>query len=79
MLVWILNCRQILLLLIQVVLVHLFLKLDVFFVNSVDLLTEVFMLPLESLDQLVLLFDLLNLLVIHAGPVLHFVPEADEL
>lgn len=62
-LLWILNGRQVLLLLVQVVLVHLFLELDVLFVDSVDLLTEVLMLPLESLDDLVLLLDLLTSLV----------------
>ena len=78
-LVWILDGRQVLLLLVQVVLVHLFLELDVLFVNSIDLLSEVLVLPLESLDQLILLFDLLDLIVVHGGSVLHFVPETDEL
>lgn len=78
-LLWILNSRQVLLLLVQVVLVHLFLELDVLFVNSVDLLAEVLMLPLESLDQLVLLFDLLHFLVVHVGLDLHLVSESDEL
>ena len=44
---WILH---VLLLLVQVVLLYLFLQLDVLLVNSVDLLSQVLMLPLESLD-----------------------------
>ena len=67
------------LLLVQVVLIHLFLELDVLFVNSVDLLTEILVLSLQSLDQLVLLFDLLNLLVIEYLLDLDLVPQVDEL
>lgn len=51
-------------LLVQLVLVHLFLKLFVFFVKPVDLPTEVLTLPLQSLDLLGLLFDLLCLFVV---------------
>lgn len=79
LLVWILNRGQILLLLVQVVLVHLFLELDVLLINSVDLLTEVLVLPLKSLDQLVLLFDLLNLVIVEFLLDLHLVPQAEEL
>jgi hypothetical protein len=57
LLVRILDSGQVLLLLVQVVLIHLFLELDVLLVNSVDLLSEILMLPLESLGQLVLLLD----------------------
>ena len=77
-LLWILNGREVLLLLVQVVLVNLFLELDVLFVNSVDLLSEVLMLPLESLGQLVLLLDLLHLLVVHVSLDLHLISESDE-
>lgn len=77
--VGILDSGQVLLLLVQVVLVHLFLELDVLLVNSVDLLTEVFMLPLKSLDQLVLLLDLLNLVIVEFLLDLHLVPQGDEL
>lgn len=53
LLVGILECVQILLLLVQVVLVHFLFKLDVFLVNSVDLLSQLFMLPFESRDLIV--------------------------
>ena len=76
---WILDCGKILLLLVQVVLIHLFLELDVLLVNPVDLLTEVLMLPLESLDQLVLLLDLCDLIVVEFLLDLHLVPQVDEL
>ena len=77
-LLWILNGREVLLLLVQVVLVNLFLELDVLFVNSVDLLSEVLMLPLESLGQLVLLLDLLHLLVVHVSLDLHLISESEQ-
>lgn len=79
LLVRVLDGGQVLLLLVQVVLIHLFLELDVLFVNSVDLLTEILVLSLQSLDQLVLLFDLLNLLVIEYLLDLDLVPQVDEL
>lgn len=79
LLVRVLNSRQVLLLLVQVVLVHLFLELDVLLVNSVDLLTEVLMLSLKPLDQLVLRFDLLKLGVVVVLLDLHLVPQVDEL
>ena len=75
----ILNGRQILLLLVQVILVHLFLELDVFFVNSVDLLSEVLMLPLKSLNQLILRFELLRLLVVPVVLDLHLASQGHEL
>lgn len=77
--VWILNSRQILLLLVQVVLVHLLLELDVLFINSVDLLPQVLMLPLQSLDRLGLRLDLLELLVVHVSLDLYLVAQGDEL
>ena len=76
-LVWILDGREVLLLLVQVVLVHLFLELDVLLVNSVDLLSEILMLSFESFDQLILLFDLLYLLVVHVSLNLDLVTESD--
>lgn len=78
-LVWILNGRQVLLLLVQVILIHFFLELDVLLVNSVDLLSEILMLSLESFNQLILLFDLLYLLVVHVSLDLHLVAKSDEL
>jgi hypothetical protein len=66
-------------LLVQVILVHLFLELDVLFVNSVDLLTEILMLSLKPLDQLVLRFDLLKLVVVVFLLDLDLVPQVDEL
>ena len=74
----VLDSRKVLLLLVQVVLVHLFLKLDVFFINSVDLLSKVLMLSLKSLNQLVLILDLLDFLVVHVGLDFHLVSERDE-
>ena len=78
-LLWILDGREVLLLLVQIVLVNLFLELDVLFVNSVDLLTEVLMLPLESFDLSVLLFECLNLVLEEILLDLHLVPQVDEL
>lgn len=79
LLVRVLNSRQVLLLLVQAVLVHLLLELDVLLVYSVDLLSEILMLSLEPLDQLVLLFDLCNLVIVEAQLDLDLVPQVDEL
>ena len=50
--------------LVDVVLVNLLLELDVLFVNSVDLLSEVLSLSCERLDLLGLLFELLFMLLL---------------
>ena len=57
----------ILLLLYQIVLLDLFLEFDVFFVNAVDLLPQVLMLPLQSLDQLVFVVDFREFLAVKVG------------
>lgn len=75
----ILNGGQVLLLLVEVVLVDLFLELDVFLVNSVDLFSQVLVLSLESLDELVLVLYLLNLVVVHVGLNLDLVPQRYQL
>lgn len=78
-LLWILNGRQVLLLLIKIVLVNLFLELDVLLVNSVDLLPQVFVLPFESFNELVLVLDFLNLFVIHVSLNLDLVSKRNQL
>ena len=69
----------VLLLLVQVVKVHLLLHLDVFLVDSVDLLSEVFVLSLESFDLLILLLDFSYLFLVHIVLNLDLVPQIDEL
>lgn len=65
--------------LVYIVLVHFLLKLNIFLVNSVDLLSELFMLSLESLDLLVEGLDLLGLLAVHVGLVPQLALQRNEL
>lgn len=75
----ILQRREVLLLPVEIVLVHLFFELDVFLVDSVDLLSQVLVLSLESLDEFVLVFNLLNLFVVHVGLNFDLVSQRNEL
>lgn len=77
-LLWILHCIEILLLFVQVLLIHLLLELDVLFVNSVDLLPQVLMLSLESLNDLILVLELLNFLVVHVSLDLDLVSQLNQ-
>ena len=78
-LVWILNSLQILLVLVQVVLVHLLLELDVLLVNSVDLLSQLIILPLQSSEILRLLFHFSGFFVEHVSLDLKLAAESNEL
>ena len=67
------------LLLLDVLIIHLLLHLDIFLINSVDLLSQVLVLSLESFNLFVLLLDLSNLILVEIILDLDLVPQLKGL